>query len=80
MSFRIAMTALSDQPVKTVEEDELDFDVYSGALVDFIRREKTHTPLTLGIDAPWGQGKTSLMKMMRTELERYGLLTVWFNA
>jgi hypothetical protein len=42
--------------------------VYAEALAAFIASEDTTTPLVIGIDAPWGHGKTSLMHMIRNEL------------
>lgn len=81
----IAVRALSDAPS---EVDLLGFSVYAEALADFIRNEKTEKPLTIGIDAAWGMGKTTLMQMVRKRLEhRAGggskersFTTVWFNA
>lgn len=82
----IATRALSDAPSTTV--DLLGFSDYAVALTDFISNEKTEKPLTIGIDAPWGMGKTTLMKMINASLLERGtkrekgqtFKTVWFNA
>lgn len=68
---------LDDQPAKN---DYLDFNSYVLALKDLIIHEKTRTPLTLGIFGRWGMGKTTLMQMLEKELERTGIVTIWFNA
>jgi hypothetical protein len=52
---------LSDQPAS---EDQLDFAPYARTLADIIADPKTATPLTIGVFGSWGQGKTSLMRMV----------------
>lgn len=80
----IAVRALADTPS---EVDLLGFSVYAEALADFIKNERTEKPLTIGIDAAWGMGKTTLMRMIRDQLmqkrggrRKRSFLTVWFNA
>ena len=43
--------------------------VYIKALVDFIRHKDTKPPLVIGINAPWGAGKTSLMKSIQAQID-----------
>jgi hypothetical protein len=57
----IPIRSLADNPS---EIDLLQFGDYAEALVDFIQSAHTATPLTIGIDAPWGMGKTTLMLMV----------------
>jgi len=64
----IAASAASDQPICSKDEDRLGFVIYAEAIAAFITSEDTTTPLVIGIDAPWGHGKTSLMHMIRNEL------------
>jgi Cdc6-like AAA superfamily ATPase len=81
----VAIRALSDKPS---EVDLLEFADYAQALTDFIQNEKTQTPLTIGIDGPWGSGKTTLMRMIqerlnpkeKKETDPPPARTVWFNA
>lgn len=61
----VAIRALSDAPS---EVDLLGFSIYAEALADFIGSERTEKPLTIAIDAPWGTGKTTLMRMIRDHL------------
>lgn len=73
----ILMRALSDEPTT---KDCLNYKDYAQALTDFIVHKDTVPPLTIAIDAPWGSGKTSLMKMMCELLEEKRVPVVWFNA
>jgi hypothetical protein len=52
-----------------VEEDTLGNRVYVDAITEFIRHPQTEPPLTIGIRAEWGAGKTSLMRMVRKRLD-----------
>ena len=42
---------------------------YAEAIARGIQHPDTKAPLTIGIKAPWGAGKTSLMRMIRDRLE-----------
>src|SRR5205085_5217297 len=50
-------------------EDELGYDFYADAVVEFVLHPDTKPPLTIGIKAPWGAGKTSLMRLVRKRLD-----------
>ena len=56
----------SDQPTL---EDQLSHAYYGDAIADFIRHPQTLPPLTIGLKAPWGAGKTSLMRMIQNNLD-----------
>ncbi len=64
--IEIAIRALADTPS---DIDLLHFSDFADALVDFIKSEKTQKPLTIAIDAAWGMGKTTLMRMIQRKLE-----------
>src|SRR6202035_63449 len=49
-------------------------------LSHFLRNEKTQPPLTVAITGEWGSGKSSLMNLLRADLERHGWRPVRFNA
>jgi hypothetical protein len=53
----------------STDEDQLEYALYADAIASFIRDGRTRAPLTIGIKAPWGAGKTSLMKMIRKRLD-----------
>ena len=62
--------ALSDSAISDVEEDRLGFRPYVEAVAEFILAEQTRPPLAIAINAPWGQGKTSFMRMLDAQLRR----------
>ena len=53
-------------------DDRLGFSVYAAGIARTIRDAalRNQLPLTIGIYGRWGSGKTSLMKMVETELDR----------
>jgi hypothetical protein len=50
-------------------DDSLGYAQYADAIASFIRHEETRPPLTIGVKAPWGAGKTSLMRMVQERLD-----------
>ncbi len=77
--------ALSDSAIEDVSQDRLGFAPYVDAVAEFILAEQTRPPLSLVINAQWGQGKTSFMNMLDGRLkEKSGdttvrVATTWFN-
>lgn len=49
--------------------DELGHDAYAYAVYKFLIHKDTKPPLTISIQAPWGGGKTSLMRMIQNNLD-----------
>lgn len=49
--------------------DTVGYAAYAEAIARGIQHPDTRPPLTIGIKAPWGAGKTSLMRMVRDRLE-----------
>ena len=61
--------------------DALDFEGFRDALREVITTAET--PLTIGVFGAWGSGKTSLMRMLYSDIEQQGLYArraVWFTA
>jgi len=79
---------LSDTPLDDDDRDVLGFDALADALSELIDSERTATPLTVAISAPWGAGKTTMALMIQRRLanmtaQRNGqrpTLVCWFNA
>lgn len=70
--------AVSDKPTRDVSHDKLGFAPYVFGLKEFIDSLDTQTPLTIGLNGKWGSGKSSMMRMLETELKKsteYGTLT-----
>ncbi|MGA2740651.1 MAG: YCF48-related protein, partial [Bryobacteraceae bacterium] len=76
----IENAALSDQPATKLEQDLLDAADTVLALAEFLRNRNTEPPVTLSVEGDWGTGKTSIMRMLDSELRRAQVPTVWFNA
>lgn len=62
-----AATAISDG---AAEKDYLDRDYYAKAFARLITHKGTNAPLTIGLFAPWGEGKSSLMKLIENEVKK----------
>lgn len=74
--------------------DLLGYSDYVEALANFITSPKTKKPITIGIDAAWGGGKTTLMRLLLARLNPRlkekdkkpkksageHINTVWFDA
>jgi hypothetical protein len=50
--------------------DKIGYERYLKALSAFITDPRTIAPLCISIQAPWGGGKTSLMRMLQLRLDR----------
>ncbi|NYT02191.1 MAG: hypothetical protein GKC10_05485 [Methanosarcinales archaeon] len=50
-------------------EDTLGYRAYAFAIYRFMTHKETLCPLTISIQAPWGGGKTSLMRMIQRHLD-----------
>lgn len=76
-------TLLGDQP-HSGEEDPLGFHELAESLAQLIVASRRSTPFTLGIEAGWGMGKSTLMARLRECLARDresgNVKTVEFNA
>ncbi|MEJ2266301.1 MAG: P-loop NTPase fold protein [Anaerolineales bacterium] len=48
--------------------DQLNYSIYAKALAEFIVHPDTDPPLTVGILAPWGHGKTTLMRLVQYQI------------
>ena len=81
-SQRLSFVLLGDQP-HAADDDPLGFDRIAGDLCSLVLASRDSTPFTLGIEAGWGFGKSSLMASLLRQLgKRDGdkVKTVEFNA
>jgi len=58
--------------------DDLDRKESADALTEFV--VSANEPLVVCIDAPWGQGKTTFLRMWQQSLKNSGVPTIYFNA
>ncbi len=76
----IADEFASDSPIANYGQDQLGRNCIARTISAFLRNNSTEPPLTIAITADWGQGKSSLMNLVREDLERHRYKTVEFNA
>jgi KAP family P-loop domain len=69
-----------DRPLEAGDPDPPGYQRIAAGLSRFLRNEKTEPPLTVAVTGDWGSGKSSLMNLLRADLERYDFRPVWFNA
>lgn len=76
----VADWTVTDAPLKPGDVDSLDFTPMALGLSRFIRNPKTQPPVTIAIEGEWGEGKSSVMSLLRGDLEKSRFRPVWFNA
>jgi KAP-like P-loop domain-containing protein len=76
----IAPEGKSDTPLQPGEPDALELTAIASGLALFLRNDKTRPPLVIAVNGRWGSGKSSLMNLVRAQLEAAGSRPVWFNA
>ena len=62
---------LSDQPIRTREKDELEASAFAQRLVKPLVEWPTEQSLVLGLFAPWGAGKSSVLNLLWSELRQW---------
>ncbi len=71
------MNGFTDKPTSTINEDAFGVQQYIAGLGEFIL--ECYTPMTIAIQGDWGSGKTSMMNMIREQLDNR-VITIWFNT
>ncbi|MEU5141785.1 P-loop NTPase fold protein [Streptomyces sp. NPDC021139] len=72
---------LNDEPVTEPGADLLGTGRAAHELARLLHDSRAATPFTLAVDAGWGMGKSTLMRLVQAELEqRRDVETVWYNA
>ncbi|CAF0825639.1 unnamed protein product [Brachionus calyciflorus] len=57
------------------EDSILGYDLYSSALAEILSEPSLHTPLTVGLYAKWGSGKSFLLSQLKSEMKSFAKLT-----
>lgn len=65
----IAGGAHSDHPAKQEEKDWLGYRSYAQIISSIIKDPESEPPLSIAIIGPWGQGKSSLMRMVQNRIQ-----------
>lgn len=71
------MQGYTDIPVENIGNDDLDVKDYIDSLSEFIT--ECSTPMTIAIQGDWGSGKTSMMNMIRENVDSQ-VVSIWFNT
>ncbi|MGO4752470.1 P-loop NTPase fold protein, partial [Streptomyces sp. 2MCAF27] len=62
-------------------DDQLGTGLAARRLAQLLLASRAATPFTLAVDAGWGMGKSSLMRLVDAELQKDpGVHAVWYNA
>jgi tetratricopeptide (TPR) repeat protein len=69
---------LGDNPA-TLSNDTLSFNRFVEPFAERLKNSLGNTPFTVGIYADWGQGKTTVMRMLEDTLRQDDIPTVWFD-
>ncbi len=69
---------LGDSPVDATK-DCLNFGKFVTPFAERLIQSVDNTPFTVGILADWGQGKSTVMRMLKASLEGQGCATAWFE-
>src|SRR5437870_2107502 len=70
---------LPDRALRTSAEDLLNRSVFAEALCDQILHAPSGQTLRLGVYGGWGEGKTSVLQLMRLRLEGAGDVCIWIT-
>lgn len=70
-------TGIKDLPILTSKDETLGVLPYIESLSEFIL--SCDTPMTISIQGDWGSGKTSVMNMIKEQIEDK-VIPVWFNT
>lgn len=77
---RSKLTLLGDAPYAG-DADPLEFARLAKELRELVIGSAGSTPFSIGIEAPWGMGKSTLMQRLKSQLDGVDdVVTVWFNA
>lgn len=75
------ITIKKDIPILSLSQDELGRTAIVHLMVEAIKNSMfhSHPAMTMGVYGAWGEGKTSVMRMVKTELEKENIETTWYN-
>jgi len=68
---------ISDRPVEIPEEDILGRYPFAKSVADQIIHTPDKGSLRIGIYGGWGEGKTSILRLIANELEKKGHVCIW---
>lgn len=71
---------ISDEPITGSDQDRFNRAPFAARIADTIARRPDPSSLVIGVFGPWGDGKTSVLKMMEEQLRRHPhVVVIHFN-
>ena len=71
---------VSDEPISGADQDRFNRAPFASRIADTIARRPDPSSLVVGVFGPWGDGKTSVLKMMEEELQHHDhVIVLHFN-
>ncbi|MGL2963870.1 KAP family P-loop NTPase fold protein [Flavobacterium sp. RSB2_4_14] len=61
---------LDDSPISKQDKDELDYEETVRKLSEILKKDNHKKSFTIGLVGPWGNGKSSVLKMVKKELSK----------
>lgn len=68
-----------DRPICCREEDYLDRLQFAEYIYSILENLPKDSNIRIGIEGPWGSGKSSMMKLLHDECQKGGNFTAYFN-
>lgn len=66
---RISNNFLDDSAIDDVKEDELDYGTIVNKLTEVLSNQTSGKSFTIGLVGPWGNGKSSIIKMVSSQIK-----------
>jgi predicted KAP-like P-loop ATPase len=74
------MTIIPDQPIAKLEEDRFGRSEFAKRIAGVISSLEDKSSIVVSVNAPWGEGKSSVLNMIEEELSHGGkALVIRFN-
>ena len=70
----------SDKPIAHPDEATTALNTLAVRIAQFVRHPDASAPMTIALTGRWGTGKSSLMRLVKRELNAHDHPCVWFNA
>lgn len=71
---------LSDEPIASKSYDRFGRALFAARIAETIAKRQDESSIVIGLFGPWGDGKTSVLKMMEESLIQYEhVVTIRFN-
>src|SRR6266446_6961645 len=72
-------TALPDRPIESPGQDLLGRTRFASGLAALIANAPPRSSLRIGIYGGWGEGKTSVLQLIKRDLEERNHVCVWLT-